>query len=54
MSYRLLQVNDVINDDYQNTDEYKRRIYKRLEHAKNRNDKDMVEFYLLCLRMLED
>ena len=54
MSYRLLKVNDIINDDYQNTDEYKRGIYERLEGAKNRNDEEMIEFYLLCLRMLED
>ena len=54
MSYRLLKVNNVINDDYQNTDEYKRRICERLERAKNRNDEEMIEFYLLCLKMLED
>ena len=54
ISYRLLKVNDVINDDYQITDEYIRRIYARLEIGKKNNNEDAIKFCLLELRMLED
>ena len=54
MTYRLLQVNDVINDDYQITDEYIRRTYNRLERAKRDNEENTIKYCLLKLRMLED
>ena len=54
MSYRLLKVNNVINDDYQITDEYVRRTYLMLERAKKNNNEDMIKSCLLDLKMLED